>query len=467
MASPLGRLFCRKSYGGKSELESDRFYVKTLTLENFRCFEKVELGPFDQHFNLLVGTNGAGKSSVLMALANLFRPLALPDWDVKSDGRILKPSDVRVENRIGADGVRLQKLHMPGSVAATFEIGNDEWFGSENFTSRRSTSPSGIWGPLHSHHSQSSSDYLGRLFDSVYPLLAFYTAERPFKASESWGTGVEANFPGARGRAFQRWSRAGTSVNTLREWIKDQTLASLQHDLRVREAGPNEQAMRPLRQLNLIQEAIASAVEGSKTLEFDADRSDIVVQFEDGSRSDFSGMSDGQRALIGLVADIVRRACVLNAPYLGVQTLIETPGLVLIDELDLHLHPRWQRRVLADLKRIFPNIQFFATTHSPQIIGEARPEEIVMLTPTGQKRPMASYGMDSNWVLECVMEAEGRDPEIAKRIKLLFEAIESGAFEDARAMIAELREVIGEAPDVVAAESYIWNVEHDGEKAAE
>ena len=100
---------------------------------------------------------------------------------------------------------------------------------------------------------------------------------------------IEANFPGARGRAFQRWSRAGTSVNTLREWIKDQTLASLQHDRRVREAGPNEQAMRPLRQLNLIQEAIASAVEGSKTLEFDADRSDIVVQFEDGQLQRFLG----------------------------------------------------------------------------------------------------------------------------------------------------------------------------------
>lgn len=90
-----------------------------------------------------------------------------------------------------------------------------------------------------------------------------------------------------------------------------------------------------------------------------------------------------------------------------------------------------------------------------------------MLTPTGQKRPTASYGMNSDWVLDCVMEAEGRDPVIAKRIKMLFEAIENNKFEDARRMIAELREVIGEAPDIVAAESYMWNVEHDSEKAAE
>ena len=392
-------------------MESDRFYVKTLTLENFRCFEKVELGPFDPHFNLLVGTNGAGKSSVLLALANLFRPLALPDWDVKSDGRILKPSDVRVEIVSGLTAFDFKNCICRGA-----------WQRRSRSAMRNGPAPR-----ILRHVALLLRPEYGGLCTVITPnlqaitwvnfstasILCSHSTRRSglFKASKSWGTGVEANFPGARGRAFQRWSRAGTSVNTLREWIKDQTLASLQHDLRVREAGPNEQAMRPLRQLNLIQEAIASAVEGSKTLEFDADRSDIVVQFEDGSRSDFSGMSDGQRALIGLVADIVRRACVLNAPYLGAQTLIETPGLVLIDELDLHLHPRWQRRVLADLKRIFPNIQFFATTHSPQIIGEARPEEIVMLTPTGQKRPMASYGMDSNWVLECVMEAEGRDPE--------------------------------------------------------
>ncbi len=174
---------------------------------------------------------------------------------------------------------------------------------------------------------------------------------------------------------------------------------------------------RPIRQLDLLQEAIAGAVEGASAIEFDADRKDIVIQFQDGRRRDFASMSDGQRALIGLVVDIVRRACLLNAPYLGKRTLLETPGLVLIAELDLHLHPRWQRRVIGDLKRIFPNIQFFATTHSPQIIGEARPEEIVMLTANGQKRPTASYGMNSDWVLDCVMEAEGRDPSIAKQIK--------------------------------------------------
>ncbi len=171
--------------------------------------------------------------------------------------------------------------------------------------------------------------------------------------------------------------------------------------------------------------------------------------------------------MIGLVGDIARRVCSLNAPYLGARTLKETSGIVLIDELDLHLHPTWQRRIVGALKQIFPKIQFFATTHSPQVIGEARPEEIVLLTPQGQKRLIGSYGMDSNWVLECVMEAEGRDPAIARRIKDLFDAIDQDRIEEAKAMISALRADIGNAPDIAGAESYIWRIEHQGDEAAE
>ncbi len=178
-------------------------------------------------------------------------------------------------------------------------------------------------------------------------------------------------------------------------------------------------------------------------------------------------MSDGQRALIGMVADIARRACVLRGDETDIDVLTQTTGIVLIDELDLHLHPKWQRHIVGALKRIFPKIQFFATTHSPQVIGEARPEEIVLLTPEGQKRPIGSYGMDSNWVLECVMEAEGRDPAIARRIKQLFDAIDDDRLQDARDMIASLRADIGEAPDIVGAESYLWRIEHQGDEAAE
>ena len=92
-----------------------------------------------------------------------------------------------------------------------------------------------------------------------------------------------------------------------------------------------------------------------------------------------------------MIGDLVRRAVLLN-PQLGEKVLEETPGIVLIDELDLHLHPKWQRRIIEDLRRTFPKIQFIATTHSPFLIQSLRSgEELIMLD--GQ--PTAELGNKS------------------------------------------------------------------------
>ncbi len=419
-------------------METDRFFVKTLRLENFRCFEKVELGPFDPHFNLLVGQNGAGKSSVLLALAQLLREVVDRGIYIRSD-QILSERDNRID---GTKNYHIWKL------SACLAVGSTE-----------------LW-KVSEYRSGNQSDYFPQI-DHQYDLITYYDVRRQFKSGSSQHE-YEPEPYGRSGAAYEGWLDAGVDATSLREWFKDQTLVALQSEQRARIGSADPAATRASRQLTLVESAVIEAVEGATNIEYDAELRDIIVAFKQAPAQRFAAMSDGQRALIGLVADIARRACLLNAGTFGAQALKETSGLVLIDELDLHLHPRWQRRVIADLKRIFPKIQFFATTHSPQVIGEARPEEIMLLTPQGQKpRPSQTFGMDSNWVLECVMEADGRDPEVRKKIAAMFEAIEHGRFDDARRLMEELRETIGEAPDVVAAESYLWNLEHDSGEAAE
>lgn len=88
----------------------------------------------------------------------------------------------------------------------------------------------------------------------------------------------------------------------------------------------------------------------------------------------FRQLSDGYRNMLGMVSDIAQRCVTLN-PHLGAAAVAQTPGVVLIDEIDLHLHPKWQRRVVADLTRAFPLAQFVATTHSPFIIQSLVPSE--------------------------------------------------------------------------------------------
>ena len=128
----------------------------------------------------------------------------------------------------------------------------------------------------------------------------------------------------------------------------------------------------------IVRNAITACVEGATSCYYDGRYKDLVVLLKKQGPHLFRNLSDGQRIVLTLVGDMARRAAILN-PHLGDAALRNTPGVVTIDELDLHLHPNWQRRIIHDLKTTFPSLQFIATTHSPQLIGEAQPEEIRML----------------------------------------------------------------------------------------
>ena len=93
----------------------------------------------------------------------------------------------------------------------------------------------------------------------------------------------------------------------------------------------------------------------------------IAVKNADGTIIDFAALSDGYRNVIKIVTDIATKMCILN-PYLQGDTLKKTPGVVVIDELDLSLHPTWQRRIVRILKELFPKVQFICATHSPFIV---------------------------------------------------------------------------------------------------
>ena len=108
---------------------------------------------------------------------------------------------------------------------------------------------------------------------------------------------------------------------------------------------------------------------------------EIAVKNQDDTIINFSALSDGYRNVIKVVTEIAARMCILN-PYLGGDALKKTPGVVVIDELDLSLHPTWQRRIVPVLKELFPCVQFVCATHSPFIIQSLEPGELIALDTT-------------------------------------------------------------------------------------
>jgi predicted ATP-binding protein involved in virulence len=159
------------------------------------------------------------------------------------------------------------------------------------------------------------------------------------------------------------------------------------------------------------------------------------------------------------VGDLASRAAILN-PHLANAALRDTPGVVIVDELDLHLHPKWQRHVIRDLKATFPSVQFIATTHSPQLVGEAQPDEIMLLDGGETKTPPRSFGIDSSRILQEAMGAGSRDPSVEGLLRRLVKSIDGEDFDSAKRVLAEGEAKLGpDDPEVTRARALMTFLE--------
>ena len=163
-------------------------------------------------------------------------------------------------------------------------------------------------------------------------------------------------------------------------------------------------------------------------------------------------LSDGLKITISMVADIAYRMAVLN-PQLLDHILDETPGIVLIDEVDMHLHPEWQKRIMADLHYIFPKVQFIVTTHSPSVLANVTREHILLLEDGEIYMPQqATYGRDVSTILQQMMKVEVRPKKVLKIISDFYKFLSAEEYDRAKELLNELENILGsEDADVVQA----------------
>jgi predicted ATP-binding protein involved in virulence len=407
--------------------------IDRLTVQNFNGFELNEF-EFNPRFNLVVGDNATGKTSVLDALS-----IAVGSWFLGLRGYAKAPG-------IGSDRVRVVAhpyqdswsfdKQFPARIAAQgFVMGTSlAW---ERELSREGGLTTSVGTKTISNAAREAEGRVRAGDDITVPLICTYGTERLwFEAAHRKSIkGAATNQLPSRLDGYRDCFDFTIQETSLLDWIRAEVSAS-------HERGNETTALR------VVKRAITKCVEGAVSLYYDERYKDLVVDIKQYGQQMFKNLSDGQRIMLTLVGDLAKRAATLN-PHLGDQVLEQTVGTVTIDELDLHLHPKWQRHVIRDLKTAFPSIQFIATTHSPQLIGEAQPEEIIRLGRQESPHPAQSFGMDSNWILKHVMGADERDREIKIKLEEIETLINSFHLEAAQTKIDELRSVIGNHPDFV------------------
>ncbi len=346
--------------------------IHHLSIRNFRCFEEraFQLSP---SFNLLVGENASGKTAVLEALSVAMGSLFLGIRGVGE--RHLRRDDARLRAFDHGGELSFEAAY-PVEVEAVGEVNGERIAWKRTLVSSTGRTTSYAAGEI-----KRAAGHLDAAVrageEATLPIIAYYGTGRLWLQPRDRGSPRSeakkaelSRFEGYRDAIDPR-----CSPRDLMRWVQRQDYAAYQER---RESDLYRAAKR----------AMVAMVEHATDLRFDPRRNEVVLIFDDREPQPFNNLSDGQRNMLALAGDIAVRMARLN-PHLQDRALVETPGIVLVDELDLHLHPTWQRHLVEDLRTIFPSVQFVATSHSPFIIQTMREGETIALD---QRQPVPNPG---------------------------------------------------------------------------
>lgn len=421
--------------------------INKISLNNFRCFENTEI-EFNKQFTVIVGKNGVGKSTILDAVA-----IGLGSFLAGFDG---VPS-----NSIAKDDVRYRTYEM-GSVVDRqpqfpVEIECKGSIDDTNLTWKRTlNSENGRTTIVDARQIMKYADVLQQRVrkgdkNVILPVISYYGTGRLW-AQKKQKHSVYQKQNISRISGYTDSLDAMSNEKLMLKWFERMTLIELQE-------------MRKLPELDAVRNALKKCLNGilpdtnhnkNSEIIYDIKTHSIVITYidENGEKQKhpIKELSDGYKNTLSMIADIAYRMAELN-PQLLEHVVDKTPGIVLIDELDLHLHPSWQKRIIKDLRDIFPKVQFIVTTHAPSIIGSISHKNLIVLANNEVIYPLSTtYGRDINSVLREIMGVSVRQPEIIDKFTEFYQSIDREDYDKARKILEELESILGnEDPEITGA----------------
>lgn len=453
--------------------------LEKLTLANFRGFDHIDLD-FADDVTVIAGVNGVGKSGVLKALTSAMS-LALPKFTVSKESSLgLSDTDVQsgkptlsvsVTLRLNAakaivDLTRAAPL--AADKAESLIKRRDDLRFATRETKRGSKEEQEINDEIRlieiqldqasdiatvrilPNDAATEADELVTTLKggSKQPLAVFYSTSRFL--SRLPPTLPKTKKIDAASAYDKSLNQLEVSLNDFANWYR----------VVVAEAAAADSDRLFLQ----LEQAIKTFLPEVSNLKLHEGRPPRFSVVKSGQLLFLEQLSDGERGLLALVFDLTRRLAIANPD--SANPIAEGVALVLIDEIELHLHPKWQRDVLQRLRDIFKACQFVVTTHSPLVLGEVPARCVRFLEFVDGKVsvtvPTEAYGMDANRILQEFMGAPVRNRQVEGELKSLFELIDQEHFDEARSSIAALEQQLGEdEPELTRASSLIRFLEGD------
>jgi len=296
-------------------------------------------------------------------------------------------------------------------------------------------------------HSRESLESIGKYFEQKYtdtktnmPIFVNYGVNRlvldvPLRIRKKHTFDREV--------AFEKAIENRIDFRTFFEWFRNQ------------EDFENEQKVREKRNykdisLKAVRTAISNMFDGFSNLRIE--RNPLSMKINKGMTTlSIEQLSDGEKCTLALIGDLARRLSLANPSG---KNPLQGKGVVLIDEIELHMHPAWQREILSKIRKTFPNIQFIITTHSPQVLGEAGDDFNIFSLKIADseleyEKINQLIGWDSNYILEDYMDTKSLNLNTIKLIDSMYEAYKNSDYETAREKAQKLEQITNSAHEEV------------------
>lgn len=402
--------------------------LKWITLQNFKGIENLNIF-LDGRTTVLFGINGAGKSTILRAVDLLYANIIAKLTGI---GKIRSA-------KLDYDDISYGKSKANINAVFSFEDGTDKPY---------SRSISRVAGEKHDIDELKSlvekfaDSYLVKGYDDGNGNWIEETDHKNMPVFVNYGVNrivldVPVRAPKeqfVKTDAFDKAIESTIDFRNLFKWFRNQE--DIENQVRVRDNPEYKD-----KSLSAVKRAMLAMLDGFDDIHIN--RSPLAMKVKkDGKYLTINQLSDGEKCTIALFGDLARRMALANPER---ENPLEGTGVVLIDELDLHMHTSWQRKALGVLKATFPNVQFIITTHSPQILGEADDTiNLLYMFHEGKKISFKSYksfmGWDTNVILEEVMGTASVNQDIKRMLDQMYIYIEEKKFDEAE----ELADILDE-----------------------
>ena len=342
--------------------------IKSLTIRDFRGISDVHITEFNRNLNLLIGINGSGKSSILDSIALLLTSFTSRLTTSNSKGLMIPASDIKRESRRGC------------TLSITME---NKVYWNKHRTRSMDKKEESDYSSLN-EYTKEFRMRLDNMEKICLPIIVHYGVKRTI-------TDIPLKFPTENNvlatAAYKDWIDSKASYRDIFPWLRGEE--DYENEIRIEDPNARDRGLEALR------EAMRTIFPEYENLRVRRKPHLEVVLKKKGEELPLSQLSDGEKCYIALVCDIVRRLSLANPTG----DILNGEGIVLIDEVDLHLHPSWEQTVMEKLHYTFPNIQFIVSAHSPLVASHFDGQVFAVNNGTVTPLPRL-FGLDYSTILQ-------------------------------------------------------------------